>query len=276
MSTIKKIIPCLFILLFFFSISNLAYSAPLEVSNDGKVNINTVLHLEPQSTPPANPSRGDIYFSTDNRLLIYTTEWIPIFKPMFLGVETRTHVYTSSGTWVVPATIKNINVTLVAGGKTGQPGTSNYGGAGGASGQVKTRALVVSEGQNITITIGNQNQNSYFASLLTAYTNSGTPGSPGTAGTSIPYGGSMPGNGGAGANGYGSVALAANGQGYPIVINGVTFQAGGTGGIGYGAGGGGGSGVNRQGGSGAPGYCLITYQVNKYENPDGSIYYSQD
>ncbi|MCP4552855.1 MAG: hypothetical protein GY834_12625 [Bacteroidetes bacterium] len=33
--------------------------APLEVSADSKVNINSILHLTPRANPPANPSDGD-------------------------------------------------------------------------------------------------------------------------------------------------------------------------------------------------------------------------
>lgn len=277
MVVVKKNPLFLIVFLFVFSIAAVcSAAAPLEVSNDGKVNINTVLHLTPSELPPKNPSPGDLYFTTNHQLMLFTKKWIAILTSTYLGQETFTKGFTSSGTWVVPATIKTITVTLVAGGRTGASGTNaGYGGTGGSSGEIVVQELTVSPGESINVTVGSQNQNSYFGTTLIARYTQGADGNAGGSpynctsikGAAFCY----PGNGGAGARGYGTASLAASGKSTNLIYP----AAGGTGGKGYGAGGGGGAGGAGAGGGGAPGYCLISYKMNKYQHPDGEIYYEQ-
>lgn len=306
-----------------FFISNLqAESPPLEIDNNGKVNVNSVLRLPPKSTPPANPTDGDIYFTSTRELLIYSNgKWIPILQSTYLGQETRVVEFTSSGTWTVPDTIKNITVLLVAGGGSGGDGghwdspkydgkngngnggsggptdATTGGGGGGGAGEQVNQNVTVTPGQNISITIGGSNQNSTFGSLVTARYAHGAKGGNAPNPSDYLIGGSGMcefwsggGAGGNGANGYGSAVNATKGgnsgaHGYHICLT--TINApGGSGGTGYGAGGGGGAGGGARGfgmhyanagkgGKGAPGYCKITYTINKYQAPDGTIYYKQ-
>ena len=62
------------VLFFFMMMINHVFAgdAPLEVSSEGKVNINTVLHLPPQASPPSNPSDGDFYFTATKELLFFS------------------------------------------------------------------------------------------------------------------------------------------------------------------------------------------------------------
>jgi len=212
---------------------------------------------------------------------------------LYLGSSTKTVNFTSSGTWTVPPTIKNITVFLIAGGGRGgesggtfkaQDGFGNGGsggtwqictmkwpgGGGGGAGEQVTQNVTVTPGQSIPITIGSSNQNSYFGNLVTADFKKGARGQNGDSVTGgcadIPnvfYGGN-------GANGYGSAVRAAKGTSFIGI-------SGGSGGVGYGAGGGGGGGddVRNPGGAGAPGYCKITYTVNEYRRGDDTIFKGQ-
>lgn len=98
-----------FLICFFVTSFSYAEPAPLEVQQDGSVTVNKgmtanedvtinknltvnqnttlneklsvkqVLHLDPLSTPPANPSEGDMYLSSSKELLFFVNgKWMPI------------------------------------------------------------------------------------------------------------------------------------------------------------------------------------------------------
>lgn len=278
MISLKK--SALFLLVFFFVFSSAVFAEgpPLKIDSDGKVNIDYVLNLKPTELPPENPSSGDIYLTTDHQLMLFTTHWIKIMTSeaaLNMGIETLSIPYTTAGTWIVPPSVNNITVTLVAGGMAGSYGGGDTGGSGGSAGEIITQNITVTPGDSIGIVIGSSNQISVFGSLLTARSGYGVPGTAGSPAHSCQsVKGStfcIAGNGGRGANGYGSVSLAGTGTG--TSLNG--FADGGAGGTGYGAGGGGGAGHGGGGGAGAPGYCLISYEATKYQLPDGTVYYEQ-
>lgn len=93
----------------------------LTVNN--KLNIKNVLHLDPLSSPPANPQEGDIYFTATKELLLYANgKWTPIVAAQ--ANPGTAHITSGSGNWTVPAGIYNIRITLIGGGGGGSAGSS--------------------------------------------------------------------------------------------------------------------------------------------------------
>jgi len=172
-------------------------------------------------------------------------------------------VFTSSGTFTVPAGVNSIRVCVVGGGGGGGGGHSG----GGGSGHVRTGTYSVSPGQSISITVGaggtggpngggsgTNGNSSSITGIQTASggsgagnstsggsggsgggggCNAGNPG--GTGGTNGGNGGSCTYSGGAGGN-FNSLAIFSTGLA-------ITAGAGGAGGNTSHAGGGGGGGV---------------------------------
>lgn len=172
-------------------------------------------------------------------------------------------VFTSNGTFTVPAGVTSIRVCVVGGGGGGGGGHSG----GGGSGHVRTGTYAVSPGQNYTITVGTggtggpngggsgtSGGSSSISGILTASggngagnstsggsggsgggggCNSGNPGPSG--GTNGASGGSCTYSGGSGGN-FNSLALFSGGLA-------ITAGAGGAGGTTSHSGGGGGGGV---------------------------------
>jgi hypothetical protein len=217
---------------------------------------------------------------------------------VYIGIENRTKVFTASGSWTVPTGVTSVTVFAVGGGNRGTWGgrwpnptdtaggvtnggkTNNQpfqpGNGGGASEQV-TQTVSVTPGANISVTIGQSDQNTKFGNLVTARYNYGSS-YGGAAGESAVHNtDNYGGNGGKGGNGYGTAKLSGDGAirvGQPAFYSTMI----GIGGLGYGAGGGGGlndewcQGHNTAGGLGAPGYMKLTYAVNKYKRGDDTIY----
>lgn len=129
------------------------------IGSGGGLNINSVLHLEPQSSPPENPISGDIYFSTTEELLIFANgKWNPILAAAAEhGSETLT---SGSGTWTVPAGIYSIKVTLIGGGGGAQPAINFENsmvvtvGVGGNGGVQTDQYIDVVPGEEIPYSIG--------------------------------------------------------------------------------------------------------------------------
>lgn len=61
----------IFFVLFMSTTNGFAGDAGLEVDTDGKVTINSVLNLKPQSSPPLNPTDGDIFYNDTKELLLF-------------------------------------------------------------------------------------------------------------------------------------------------------------------------------------------------------------
>jgi len=164
-------------------------------------------------------------------------------------------IFTSSGTFTVPAGVTKVYVSMCGGGGGGGGGGSNRkGGPGGGAGAYFKKPVTVTPGATYTITVGaggaggagsttvngqpgQAGGTSSFGSLLSAtgggggggatHSSDGTNGTPGTAPGGLP---------GRGSDSY-------FGWGY---------------GIGYGSGGSGGS-ISSKGGNGAPGFVLIEW-----------------
>lgn len=163
----KKIIPYLLALLIIFSTAYVAVGAPLEVTSDGQVsvettlNIKSILHID-QSSAPSNPVSGDIYFSTTEELLIFANgKWKPIFSA---AAQHGSKTLSGSGTWTVPAGIYSVRVSLTGGGGGGGPTHIYYassetqcssGGSGGKGGVLLDQVLDVVPGQQLSYTVGN-------------------------------------------------------------------------------------------------------------------------
>ncbi|MCX5785655.1 MAG: hypothetical protein NTX59_08190 [Elusimicrobia bacterium] len=162
--------------------------------------------------------------------------------------QSRVHVFTESGTWVVPLGITVVHVQLVGGGGGGG-NVSNVGGGGGGGGGgiVVQHDVVVSPG-SVTVTIGEGGDSGINGgdSIFGAVTaQGGQSGGAGVQNWEVGGAGGAGGNGGSGGGGGGGGTIYAN---YPA-------GAGGSGGVGCsgisgGAGSGGSAGAGGSGGNG--------------------------
>lgn len=182
MKTFARFIITLFVLNICL-ISSLYANPPLEVESSGnvvvntelkanadvtvnqKLNIKNVLHLDPLSSPPANPQEGDIYFTSTKELLLYANgKWNPIVSAD--AAHGSEQINSGSGTWTVPAGIYTISVSIVGGGGGGKGGEnytitgddnlgSRKGGNGGNGGVRLNVQIDVVPGQQFTYSVGN-------------------------------------------------------------------------------------------------------------------------
>ena len=228
MSRFRKMIILVLFIGYFFPVQVFSDTVALEVQADGnvsvntKLNINSVLHLTPQSEPPPNPSPGDIYFTTTEELLIYAHgQWSAILSAV--GVPGTKHLTGGSGTWAVPPGIYSVTVTMTGGG--GHGGAGNYscqdfrgelwcsgsrGGSGGRGGTRISNVVQVTPGQQISYSVGGQGGTSTFGNLSATGGGSGGNynGATGSSGSpqqgNYPYGSSYGRGGAGGTNGFGS------------------------------------------------------------------------
>lgn len=49
-----------------------AVDAGLSIDSDGKVNVKSILNLQPQNSPPPNPSEGDMFYNDTKDLLLFS------------------------------------------------------------------------------------------------------------------------------------------------------------------------------------------------------------
>lgn len=168
--------------------------------------------------------------------------------------------YASSGTWTVPANVRNVDVFLVGGGGSGGwTSSKDFGPGGGGGGYTRTyKNIAVTPGQMIAVTVGSSENASHFGSYSAPGGGKGQDGSYGVGGGGS--GGSGGGNGGrqtwdggAGASNGGSNG-GGSGQGTTTRAfgesSGTLYSGGGGGGAYRGNGGSGGAGG---GGTGAGG-----------------------
>jgi hypothetical protein len=175
--------------------------------------------------------------------------------------------FTSNGTFVVPAGVATVYVSMCGGGGGGAGGdNSGYGGGGGGGARSYYRsAVTVTPGQSIAITIGaagaagtlqgsgSAGGTTSFGALLSA---SGGGGAPYALSTTT--GGSAGGAGGAaGSHGTNNGIGGAGGGSFFGSGGGGGFGSGGAA-AGYGAGGGGGR-YASAGGAGSAGFCLVEW-----------------
>lgn len=180
-----------------------------------KANITSVLHLAPLSSPPANPSAGDIYFTTTDELLIYANgKWKPIVAAS--ASHGAKHITSGSGTWSVPAGIYSLTVTVAGGGggggsrtvrRQGKDWSCSPAGKSGGNGGVHFNVIMdVTPGQQFSYSIGSggaagrSGGTTVFGNLSASGGQGGSPyasGSGGSPAGTYPYGSN--GQGGAGA-----------------------------------------------------------------------------
>ncbi len=218
------VISLLFVLL--YPTASFADPPALEVTADNTVSVGSKLHFTPLSSPPANPSAGDIYFTTTDELLIYANgKWKPIVSAS--ASHGTKHITSGSGTWAVPAGIYSLTVTLTGGGGGGGTGETSSrvvgvprdgtartvyscsGGGSGGKGGVQLFVLKeVAPGQKMSYSIGSGGSGgtnggsggtTVFGNLSASGGQGGSPtasGSGGSPSAAYPYG--SYGQGGAG------------------------------------------------------------------------------
>ena len=184
------------------------------------------------------------------------------------GGFSNMQVFTSSGTFTVPAGITKVKVTVVGGGGNGGTGsTSSAGGGGGGGGAAISIISGLTPSSTVSITVGGAGGTSSFGAYCSA-TGGGAGASSGTGNDGgvggIGSGGQLNIKGSGGVSNGASPAVCfggssilgggANGGG-----SGITGNAGKAGGS-YGGGGGGGEqGTGGTGGAGAAGVVIVEY-----------------
>lgn len=161
--------------------------------------------------------------------------------------------FISSGTFVCPAGITTIYLSLSGGGGQGANGSNAAGGSGGGGGGAGESYIdvpyTVIPGNSYSVTIGSAGGNTTFDSLTVI---GGNNGSGSTAGADAGGLGRAAVNGTIGSGG----APGGKGGDSPFGKGGT---ANGGNAIGYGAGGGGGRATNGAGGTGMQGICIIKF-----------------
>lgn len=214
------------------------YISESDLLNEGWVR-NNIMYFS-KGWQAQQPVNGSLVWSNSlNNYLSYDSgddEWKPLGQ--LLSGVLRVIVFTSSGTWTVPAGVSKLKLTLVAGGGGGSAG--GCGASGGGSGAaILDYPVRITPGTvvNITVgnggTLGNPGENtivSYSGITLTAYGGGGAPafGGPGGGGggaggpavndTGGPFSGSYPVKGPPGA--IGSAGNGSEGSYTNFVISG--------------------------------------------------------
>lgn len=197
------------------------------------------------------------------------TQWLQA-----LGSPKGKQRFTASGTFLVPAGVTRVWVSMSGGGGGGgSSGGLGVGGGGGGAHALIAQELTVIPGTSYSITVGAGGpggplaagfggSGSSFGTLLTAAGGGGGGSSGGGPGPGV--GGAAGGPGGA-AGGFGGGGFGGAGPG---AGGGSIFGAGGAGGApgvtggaggGFGAGGGGGNSGFAAGGAGSPGFVLVEW-----------------
>lgn len=241
---------------------------------------------EAQKNSISSPAEGLMIYQTDGTKGFWYyngTSWAQAMGAS--GSSGGKQIFTTNGTFVVPAGVTTVWVSM-SGGGGGGGGSSTYGGGGGGGGAAAFASypLTVTPLSSHSVTIGNGGNGgaggnsgtsgiaSSFGTLLT--TNGGFGGTAGL-GASGGYGGNPGGAGGSsgsgGERGISSPAYYALGGpgGGSIFGSGgnCSYTQHGTAGSGYGGGGSGGaagggggpSNGNYMGGNGAPGFVLVEW-----------------
>lgn len=174
-------------------------------------------------------------------------------------------VFTSSGTFTVPAGITKVKVTVVGGGGNGAGATANGGYAGGGAGGAAIKVVSgLTPASTVSVTVGGIAGTSSFGAHCSATGGTSAP----TNGTDASYaggsgsGGNINFNGEPGVSSLGSAAGGAGGS--SILGTGGNFRAANQNGwpaVGYGAGGGGTfrTAGSLTGGAGSSGIVIVEY-----------------
>ena len=164
-------------------------------------------------------------------------------------------IFTSSGTFTVPAGVTEVYVSMCGGGGGGGGGGSNSkGGPGGGAGAYFKKPVTVTPGATYTITVGAGGAGGAGSTTVN--------GQPGQAGGTSSFGSLLSATGGGGGGGATQSSDGTKGTpgtapgGFPGRDSDSYFGWGY--GIGYGSGGSGGS-TGSKGGDGAPGFVLIEW-----------------
>lgn len=169
-------------------------------------------------------------------------------------------VKTSSGTFIVPAGVTKLRVTVVGGGAAGGTGG---GAAGGGAGGVAIKVISgLTSGTQIPYVVGAAGGSSNFGGYCSASGGSVGGSTPLTSGGlgGVGTGGDINLRGSGGSPSYNSSIGGAGGAGLGGAGGGRgILNNAGEAGFGYGAGGAGGSATNTTGGAGAPGVILIEW-----------------
>lgn len=207
-------------------------------------------------TVPA-PVEGQMFYRNDiAQLYIYTgSSWQDVASQSW--VPNNIQVFTSSGTWTLPAGVQKVYVKVIGGGGNGGRGDSGSGAGGNGGGGGYAEGVIAVTG-NVSVTIGSTNS---FAGTTTISATIGSNGADGSGSTTGAHGAGGSGSGGTinlpGANGGGGgTSVMSTGAAIALPVNagspGNSYGGGGTGGA---AGAGGGT----AGGAGDPGAVIVYY-----------------
>jgi hypothetical protein len=146
------------------------------------------------------------YFRAFSYVMRNNAEWVHSTSyTVRASIEKGLQTFTSSGTFTVPSNVRNVTVFLVGGGGGGGGGGAYpypSGGGGGGAGYTVTKAISVTPGQQIAVTIGGGGNGA-----AGRYKNVGYSGSAG----GITYFGSIAATGGSGGEGGGTSYSGGNG-----------------------------------------------------------------
>jgi hypothetical protein len=188
-------------------------------------------------------------------------------------------VFTSTGTFTIPASVTKVKVTVVGGGAGGRSAVSSTAQGGGGSGGAAIKVITgLTPAGTVTVTVGTggaANTDGVTSSFgaycsatggLSPAISSSSPGVGGAGGTATGGDINFTGGGGCGGSGVSGTVAGTSGNGGSSIFggaglglfptNGGTAGAGATG---TGAGGAGGSGVPCTGGAGGSGIVIVEY-----------------
>lgn len=253
------------------NLANASAGVDIDFTNKGLLIPRVTNAQRTAMNPLPQAAQGLLVYQTDGEEgFYYNTSTTTTPNWLYLRAHGK-QLFTSSGTFVVPAGVTTVWVSMCGGGGSGSSGdgaATAHGGGGGGAAAVLSQSVAVTPLASIAVTVGaggaasaggpprqagNAGGNSSFGAFITC-NGGGGAGAGGGPGTSGGAGGAQ--------GGYSPGAIA----GSPCSGGGSIFGAGGVGpsfgaggGAGYGAGGAGGYGGGNPGAAGSAGFVLVEW-----------------
>jgi hypothetical protein len=244
----------------FYSSDGSTWSEPLKILDTGTVGVgfNTI------GTSPSTTYALDVNGKANAQQLCISGNCVSSWSSSSVGAAHGKQLFTSSGTFTVPAGVTTVWLTGSGGGGGGGASWAAVGGGGGGAHAVVSYPVTVTPGANYAVTIGQGGAGAPAGSWA-----DGNPGTATTFGTLASLGGGGAGRGNGGLGGApGGTGGAWGGSGARDNGGGSIFGNGGMGGGvdgiglpggGYGGGGGGATMQYSNAGRGSPGFLLVEW-----------------